>query len=74
MVDAQKILLVLIGLKGVLTAFGIDVFSTEQAEAIANGAAALCAVAIAVYNVLKKQELQKELASVKGELRQAYKD
>ena len=67
-VDATKILLALIGLKGILTALGIDVFSTEQAEAIANGIAALAAVIIAVVSKVKEVQAQAELAEVKAEL------
>ena len=66
MVDAQKILLFLVSIKGVLMAFGIDVFSTEQAEAIANGIAALIAVGIAAYNMIKKAQAESELAQLKS--------
>jgi len=68
MVDAQKIVLFLASLKIVLNLFNIDVFSDAQAEAIANGIAAIVAVAVAVYSKIQEGRLQTELNQVKSEL------
>lgn len=74
MIDAQKILLGLISIKGILLMFGVDVFSNEQAEQIANGLAALVAVVIGIINMVKEAQAQKQLAEVRAELKAAYQD
>jgi uncharacterized membrane protein len=74
MVDAQKILLGLISLKGILIMFGIDIFSNEQAEAIANGVAAIVAVVIAIINLVGKKQAETELSEMKQALVKAATD
>lgn len=56
------------GLKLLLIPFGFDVFSTEQAEAIANGIAALVLVIMGIIAKINESKAQAELAAANAKL------
>lgn len=64
-IDASKILLFLISLKGILAVVGWDIFDNAQAEAIANGIAAIGAVVIAIMSKMRETQTQNELAELR---------
>lgn len=66
--NPMVILTFLSGLKLMLEIFGVDVFSTAQAEAIANGFAALVVVIVGVIAKIQEANAKAELAEVKAEL------
>jgi len=66
--NPMVILSFLSGLKLMLEIFGVDVFSTDQAEAIANGFAALVVVIVGVIAKIQEADAKAELAEVKAEL------
>ena len=68
MISAEKIALFLASIKIILNLFGYEVFSNEQAEAIANGVAAIVAVVLAIINKIKETQAQAELQLVRAEL------
>lgn len=54
----------LCGLKLLLIPFGFDVFSTEQADAIANGISALVIVIIGIIAKINEAQAKAELAEL----------
>lgn len=71
--DPKVWLLTLASIKGILTLFGIEVFTSAQAEIIANGLSVLVTVCVAAYVMVKKALADAQIADLKVELARANK-